>query len=399
MTYILPKDIFGGKIIGHSLLMEYDPCRLVESYDLDDEIFPPTPELNRIRTFSRPENDVPESAELVVTIEKYLFVDAVLKIHEDYRKDVLGATFPLPYAQQPLALLCSIEDVELVYTAQSYVTGYQLQLSPLSIEAIESFQDETYCRELGLREEELPTNLDQIMSLFSQLEIPIGCLHKLKSLKNYNIYFLIDDSCSMITAPSPYLASSDAHEILLSRRSVSDPSHLTYWEYCESLLHNFMDILCYVPMKSIKISFVNEIDCGIRLDRREKKINPKRFQDKFRQKIAKSFETVRKRCLKTDEGGGRNHREMKLFEIMEKLLSAAVQTSTDPTLFIVLSSGELTDRSPSDLKALISQRQFAERLPINFLPIGDPVKSAWMREVRIPLFSPFLASSSVHSLP
>jgi hypothetical protein len=159
MTYILPKDGMGGKIIEHSQLMEYDATRLVESYDLDDEILPPPPELNRAATYSRPENDATDDSELVVAVEKYLFVDGVLKINQGYRKEVLGATFPLPYPQQPLALVCSIEDVELAYTAQSRSTGYQLQLSPFAIEAIESFQDEAYCQELGLSEEELPTNL------------------------------------------------------------------------------------------------------------------------------------------------------------------------------------------------------------------------------------------------
>jgi hypothetical protein len=429
MTYILPTDALGGKIIEHSQLMEYDATRLVESYDAEDDMLPPpTPDLTRQPTnYSRPED-----TELLPpgSVEKYLFIDGVLKINQSYRNEVLGATFPQPYPQQPLALLCCIEDVELAFAAQCQSTGYQLQLSPYSIESIDTFQDLSYCRELGLLEQELPTNLDHLMSLFNQLEIPLGCLHKIKALKNYHLYFLIDDSYSMITSTSPYLASSHAHEILLSRRTISDSEYLTYWEYCESLLHNFMDILCFVPMKSVRISFVNEIHCGIRLDREEKKIKPKRFQEKFRQKISKSFEKVRLRCLQPsqgsedippgplataasapalpvpsaapspgDETGGgaagsvRGHSELRLYETMEKILAAAVHTSSDPTLFIVLSSGELTDRSPADLKALISQRPSPEKLPISFLPIGDPAKCSWMRGVSLSLpLSPYRCS-------
>lgn len=363
MTYILPSNAVNGKIIDHSEIMVYDGVSPIESYLRLDDLPPLTPP-PLVHAYSRLENLTEPTS-----CDKYLFINGVLKVNEAFRKDILGALPPLPYSEQPLALLCSTEDVDLAYTAQCQSTGYQLQLSPSVVEAIESFQDPYYCTELRVKELELAANLDNLMSLFDQLEIPIGCLHKLKALKDHHIYILIDE-CSLMESPSPY-SRADAHEVLRSRRNDDESDQLTYWEYCESLLHNFIDILCYVPMKSVRVAFSHSKDLGIYCDRANKIIPPKRFQEKFHTKISAAFVEIQRKL--------NSYPDSMLTPAMRYAFDRA-QKEVDRTVLLVLSSGKSMNDG-ADMKALIAARPLPEKAPVIFLPIGDTATHSWMRGV------------------
>jgi hypothetical protein len=398
MTYLLPRLTSvgessccnGGRVIDHSQLVIDDGTCLVERCPSDDEDLLPTPppsslpELSRVPTYYLPENPVASS-----TSVKYLFVDGVLKIHEGYCKEVLGATLPLSYSEQSLAILCSTEEVEVAYHIQCRSVGYHLQLASSSIEAIDSIQDDDYCEALGLLETELATNLDDIMSLFDSLDIPLGCLSKLNALKSYHLHILVDNSTSAMQAYTPYPVSL-AHETLITRRSANDSAaYLTYWEYCESLLHTFIDLLCYVPMRSLRISFTHSARI-IFLDRSVTKgVKPKRFQEIFHQKITAAFVRVGKTSLDSSSSIPSSFSSSLPSSSSSSRLSESMtqsfidsQLKEEPTLLIILSTGAgITGHGVEEVKRLTIDRLAPERCPVVFLPIGETGKNAWMRGV------------------
>jgi hypothetical protein len=412
MTYLLPRvasigGSIGGRVIDHSQLTIDDgtsPPERSPSDDDDDlptsssDSFPPLPsslpQLARVPTYSVPENSIESS-----TSVKYIFVNGVLKIHEGYCKEVLGATLPLPYPEQPLALLCSTEDVEIAYVTQCSSLRYQLQLASSSIEAIESVQDPSYGDEVGLSEQEVVTNLDQIMSLFDALDIPLGCLSKLMTLKNYHLHILVDNSTTSTLSSKSKYPISMAHEILLARRTEADSPYLTYWEYCESLVHSFVDLLCFVPMRSLRISFTNAPRV-IFLDRLAIQIKPKRFQEKFHQKVSTAFFKAQKRETLASEAPSSSllTQKTKLYESMKGSFSDS-EARGEPSLLILFSSGGGISSSEAvdEIKKLTIHRPSPERCPVIFLPIGETREHAWMRGVCRP-FPPSVALSRPLSL-
>jgi hypothetical protein len=167
---------------------------------------PPSLQLQRGASYRLVENSVNEEEQEEAYLhrdsmfleKKYIMVDGVLKIQERYRKELLGAVCPLPYRDQSLALLSTTDDMEAVDRLLLRTLDMNLQLSQTSKTALSFLQDSFYAHDIDLKEDDLGRNLDSLMTLCDQLDLPLGCLHKLQTLQEYNLHFLIDNCSEML---------------------------------------------------------------------------------------------------------------------------------------------------------------------------------------------------------
>jgi len=103
--------------------------------------------------------------------------------------------------------------------------------------------------------------LDGLSAIFAKYEVPIGLVNKLLALGEYKLNFIIDDSTSMGSFSD--LPISQASEQVRAardpqgRRATSRNDKITRWEEAEDRLHIMVDMLAYIPIDNIIISFLN----------------------------------------------------------------------------------------------------------------------------------------------
>lgn len=322
---------------------------------------PPAPSLASSGSYIFQEN----SADMAPSVEKFIFQDGLMKINTGYRRDVIGAPNPLPYDQQPLAVISSIDDITLACEVMARSTGYQLQLPMSFEEAMNILQDgdQAYMTPLNLIPEDLDSNLEAMATMLDDYDIPIGCMLKVLNTKDYHIHVIVDDSVLLNTQTT--YSINFAHEILMKRHSNSQGNFITYWEYVESILHSLIDILSFVPVKSFQISFVSS---QIKITRPSKPMKPSDLQEEMHCKLAETFLSI---TLNTTS---------RLYSALENSLLNATQ-QTDPTLHLVFTTGIVSGKTKEDVQTLVCSRSTPQKTPMVFLPLGFPENIQWIHQV------------------
>lgn len=99
--------------------------------------------------------------------------------------------------------------------------------------------------------------LDALTAELSRYEVPIGLLNKLLVLKDYALDFLIDDSGSM--GQDTDSMRGDFAKWMKDNYPLKTGT-MTRWEEVEDRCHTMVDVLANVPVKSIKVIFMNRPD-------------------------------------------------------------------------------------------------------------------------------------------
>jgi hypothetical protein len=155
---------------------------------------------------------------------------------------------------------------------------------------------------------------------------------------------------------TPYLYDTPPHPT----------TKMTRWQEAENRLHIMIDILSFVPTKSIQIMFLNAPNI-VTLDHSNKTIDE--FRSSSHTTIHQIFNTIDVR-YKTPT-----------FTVMSRVLSEALQYP-DPTMHYLLTDGVPSDRPVEVVGDLIKNRPYPERNPITFLSCSNEDSEVeWMKEV------------------
>lgn len=277
-----------------------------------------------------------------------------------------SSVVPSTTDEKPLAVISSMEDVAHAMEEQYKATGTDMQLAESTVAALEIMQDEDFTEEFaqpggGLDGSKL---LDGLTEYFVRYEIPVGMINKLMALQLYNLKFIIDDSGSMEVSTDSML--NEASEHVLRGLVPCDRTPMTRWQEAETRLHTMMDILAFIPTKSIEIRFMNS-ENRIHLQRAGKSIND--FQTLAHTEIAQTFASITP-----------NNGTPTLCSLVESL--SAAEASSDPTLHYLCTDGVPTDCEVQHVFDFVVNRENPERNPITFLSCTDVDEEVeWMKQV------------------
>lgn len=118
--------------------------------------------------------------------KKYIFVNGVMKANPDYQKPNSSSSAAPPAlntsgtkSDLPLAVVCSMADVESATKLQAISTGAPMQLSPPTAESLMFMQEDEFLEEFhSLAGEELDGGdiIDALSEYFIQYEVSFGCI-------------------------------------------------------------------------------------------------------------------------------------------------------------------------------------------------------------------------------
>ncbi|STX28562.1 Uncharacterised protein [Legionella beliardensis] len=208
--------------------------------------------------------------------------------------------------------------------------------------------------------------LDGLSNVFARYEVPIGLVNKLLALTEYSLNFIIDDSGSMNT-PSD-LPMTAAHPAV---RQMRDPQgrraavqgKLTRWEEAEDRIHIMLDMLAYLPINTIRLSFLNNVASNLVLSHAGK--TPEQFAAEYHQKISQLFSNK--------PSGG---------TLLYTRLSEAFRQSQGSTMHYAFTDGEPSDASVEQVKELVLKRPNPKMNPLTFISCTDNDEDAnWMKDI------------------
>jgi len=303
--------------------------------------------------------------------KKYVFENGVMKINPEYTswkaaQDGVSAGPPPPSNELPLAVVTSMEDVADAGAEQHAATGTSLQLAESTAASLEIIQDEEFTQEFeqpgeGLDGSEL---LEGLTAYFAKFEVPLGLINKLMALQMYHLKFIIDDSGSM-NAPTDS-KTNEANEHVLRGQVKSKTTPMTRWQEAETRLHNMVDILAYIPTKSIEIRFMNAKNL-INLHRPGKSIEE--FTREAHTQIVDNFSTI---AVK--------YKTPTLRVMTNSFRSTA--GSRDPCMHYLLTDGVPSDSSVQQVADLIKSRAKPESNPVTLISCtNEDEESEWMKQV------------------
>ena len=302
--------------------------------------------------------------------KKYVFDNGVMKINPKYNKwkaAQSGVANPKVKAgKEPLAIVSSMEDVADASNQQYEKTGTSLQLAESTAASLEIIQDDEYVEEFQQPDGNLDGTdlLEGLTNYFVKFEIPVGLVNKLMALQMYNLRFIVDDSGSMNAKTDSYL--SDASDYVLRGQKRSSKKCMTRWQEAETRLHNMMDILVFIPTKSINISFLNAKNV-ISLQRAGK--TTEEFMNIAHTEIARNFSSIPVR-YKTPT-----------LRVMTQSFTIA-SSLPDPTMHYLLTDGVPSDSVVKQVADLIHYRKNPEGNPVTLISCTDQDDEAeWMKEV------------------
>ena len=302
--------------------------------------------------------------------KKYTFENGVMKINPEYavwKAAQTGSKAPTPIqGDAPLAIVSSMGDVADASTEQYENTGTSLQLAESTTASLEIIQGEEFVEEFEQPGGDLDGSelLDGLTDYFVKFEIPMGLINKLMALQMYNLRFIIDDSGSMNATTDSYL--SDASEYVLRGQARSSSKCMTRWQEAETRLHNMIDILAFIPTKSIHISFMNAKNI-ISLQRAGKTMEE--FTNEAHTEIANNFSSIAVK-YKTPT-----------LRVMTESFQAAMALP-DPTMHYLLTDGVPSDCIVQQVADLIRYRQNPEGNPVTLISCTDQDdESEWMKQV------------------
>jgi len=303
--------------------------------------------------------------------KKYLFDNGVMKINPEYtawKADQDGVN-PGPAqssSQLPLAVITSMEDVADASLEQHSVTGTSLQLAESTAATLEIIQDEEFTQEFdqpgeGMDGSEL---LEGLTAYFATFEVPLGLINKLMALQMYHLKFIIDDSGSMNAGTDSMI--SEAHEAALRGQTLSRTTPMTRWQEAETRLHTMVDILSFIPTKSIEIRFMNASNV-INLQRSGK--TREDFAKDSHAQIVENFSTIEVK-----------YRTPTLRVLTESFRNAA--KSREPCMHYLVTDGVPTDCIVQQVADLIKTRSNPERNPLTLISCTDEDDEVeWMKQV------------------
>lgn len=298
---------------------------------------------------------------------KYIFENGVMKLNPTYQAEQKAQGNQSTIHPQALAVISSTQDMQEASQVQQAATGKPMQVAEATIASIQIMQDEDYLNQFRTQQKldggEL---LDGLSTIFASYEVPIGLINKLLALTEYTLNFIIDDSGSMNMTSD--LLMSAAHPMV---KKVRDPqgrrattnSKLTRWEEAEDRIHIMLDMLAYLPIDTIKLSFLNNTSSNLELTHAHK--TPEQFCAESHEKISQLFSRK--------PGGGTP---------LYKKLSEAFKQSSGNTMHYVFTDGEPSDVTVDQVKTLILNRPNPKMNPLTFISCTDNDEEAeWMKEI------------------
>jgi len=303
--------------------------------------------------------------------KKYTFINGVMKLNPEYtawkaNQSNEPAEAPVPSSQRPLAIVSSMEDVADAIEQQQETTGISMQLADSTIAALEIMQDEEFTGEFNQSGVDIDGSdiLDGLTEYFSKFEVPVGMVNKLMALQMYHLKFIIDDSGSMNSTTDSTLSEASEHVLRGQVRSKTTP--MTRWQEAETRLHTMVDILSFIPTKSIEIRFMNASNV-INLQRSGK--TREDFAKDSHAQIVENFSTIEVK-----------YRTPTLRVLTESFRNAA--KSREPCMHYLVTDGVPTDCIVQQVADLIKTRSNPERNPLTLISCTDEDDEVeWMKQV------------------
>lgn len=179
--------------------------------------------------------------------KKYIKINGVMKMNPAYKawkNAQSGGSVPVANAvhsnPNALPVVSSMDD----HMKLNEDLGTDVPLAESTDATIEMMQEPEISYEAGMQPDEM---VDQLGSVLSKYEVPMGLMNKLMMLSEYaSLEFIIDDSGSM-------QMNSDTINPTTRRAN-------TRWEEAHQRLKEMIEILAYVPFNQIGIEFLNRKD-------------------------------------------------------------------------------------------------------------------------------------------
>lgn len=293
---------------------------------------------------------------------RYIFENGVMKLNPAYQVSP-GQPFQSTVAkpEEALAIVSSTEQVMIATEVQTTVTSSPMVIAPTAVQAMQVMQDPDYLGRFNAPQSlDGGQMLDGLSRLFSQYEIPIGLMYKMMALSNYHLDFIIDDSGSMQGDSDVKL--KEATPYLQSRFGDSRRKPMTRWQEAEDRLHILIDLLQYIPVKSIMIHFMNNRQV-INLVQIGK--NPNQFAAEAHKIVADAFSNF--------SGGGTP---------IYRCLKDAFDRAADNTMHYLFTDGEPSDSSTDNVARLVKHRKRPELHPLTFVSCTNNDEDvAWIKKV------------------
>jgi len=272
---------------------------------------------------------------------------------------------PSVYESEPLAVISSITEFDSVKRE----TDNKMMMAESTIATLDIMKDADFLAEFQSPQEENMDGeklLEGLSNYFIKFEVPVGLINKLFDLQDYHLRFIVDDSGSMNANTDSML--SDASLYVLRGVAGNPTMPMTRWQEAETRLHDMMDILAYIPTKSIQIRFLNS-DEVLHLQRIGKSVE--RFTSEAHTIISNSFKNIEVK-YKTPT-----------LRVMAESFQAASQYEEDEKCMHYL----FTDGVPSDcivdqVANLIKYRNKPENNPVTLISCtGEDSEVEWMKRV------------------
>lgn len=285
---------------------------------------------------------------------KYIFVNGVMKKNPEYKEQVSTVANP----DEALAIVSSTNDFQQANEA----VGQEIKTAPATITAMTTMQDPSYLQKFAT-EVDGGDLLDGLYTFFEKHEVPVGLVNKLMTLTEYDkLDFIIDDSGSMAESTDVTIAESTDYvrKNALTSRLRDINSKMTRWEEVEDRLHVLMDILAYLPIKMIRIHFLNR--------RTELKLShlgrtPDQFSQEAHREISNAF---RNRPSSTTP--------------MHTILTEAFNLP-GKVMHYLFTDG-VPDEGVEKIGDLVQYRKNPDRHPLTFMSCTDnDGDAAWMKDV------------------
>jgi hypothetical protein len=293
---------------------------------------------------------------------KYITVNGVLMKNPAYGKKTNTPIQTQSTQAPPLAVISSVEDLMEASTLQQSATGLPIQQAVSTAASTDIIQDPVFLSEFRSPEElEGGEILDKLGEEFAKYETPMGMMNKLLGIKDRHLNFIIDDSGSM--GMKTDVALCEATPYVLRQRSPSRDVMMTRWEEAEDRLHIMVDLLAFIPTRTITLSFLNA-PRTLEFTRAGK--TPDEFQAQAHAELSQTFQTLR------PTNGTPSLRA----------LSRAFASTQESAMHYFLTDGAPSDGSPEELAQLIINRRNPEQHPITLISCTNNDKDTdWMKLV------------------
>lgn len=292
---------------------------------------------------------------------KYIVNDNVLHYNPAYHAQ---SNEYVPNSPQAIAYTSSMQDIEAAKAA-----GYNVQLTPATQTALEQIKADDYLASIGeIKKPKQDPALALINETFTRHGIPLTMLPKYLQLTDKTLHWIIDDSGSMSHRSDVYW--KDAGDELKKQRCDElktrkkpkdfDPNQLmTRWQEAQNRLHVMINILSCLPIKKIKISFLNRHN---KIELSRGKLSPEKFRKTMHEKIQHAFQ-------KAPDGNTPIYKELQ-------------EAFKHKQITYLATDGEPSGATTEEVSNLIIGRTEPALHPLSLWSCtNDTKQSAWMKAV------------------